>query len=73
MDQMMTVEALDRRIEITPGVAGGNPRIAGHRITVQNNALALLRSEPPCPYNALLDLAVPSLCLAMQFLRFVRL
>ena len=23
-------------IEITPGVAGGKPRIAGHRITVQN-------------------------------------
>jgi uncharacterized protein (DUF433 family) len=39
MDQMMTVEALDRRIEITPGVAGGKPRIAGHRITVQNIAL----------------------------------
>ncbi len=27
---------LDRHIEITPGVAGGKPRIAGHRITVQN-------------------------------------
>ena len=23
-------------IEITPGIAGGKPRIAGHRITVQN-------------------------------------
>jgi uncharacterized protein (DUF433 family) len=23
-------------IEVTPGVAGGKPRIAGHRITVQN-------------------------------------
>lgn len=39
MDQRMTVPALDRRIEITPGVAGGRPRIAGHRITVQNVAL----------------------------------
>ncbi|MDH4136585.1 MAG: DUF433 domain-containing protein [Anaerolineae bacterium] len=27
---------LDRHIEITPGMAGGKPRIAGHRITVQN-------------------------------------
>jgi uncharacterized protein (DUF433 family) len=27
---------LAQHIEITPGVAGGKPRIAGHRITVQN-------------------------------------
>lgn len=27
---------VSQRIEITPGVAGGKPRIAGHRITVQN-------------------------------------
>lgn len=27
---------LDRHIEITVGVASGKPRIAGHRITVQN-------------------------------------
>jgi uncharacterized protein (DUF433 family) len=27
---------LDRPIEITAGIAGGRPRIAGHRITVQN-------------------------------------
>lgn len=27
---------LDEHIEITPGVAGGKPRIAGRRITVQN-------------------------------------
>jgi uncharacterized protein (DUF433 family) len=32
----MIVQVLDRHIEITPGVAGGKPRIAGHRITVQN-------------------------------------
>ncbi len=30
---------LDRFIEITPGVCGGKPRIAGHRITVQNVAI----------------------------------
>jgi uncharacterized protein (DUF433 family) len=33
----MAAEAvLDRHIVITPGVAGGKPRIADHRITVQN-------------------------------------
>lgn len=30
---------LDQHIEITPGVCGGKPRIAGRRITVQNVAL----------------------------------
>jgi uncharacterized protein (DUF433 family) len=32
----MPVQTLDRYIESTPGVAGGKPRIAGRRITVQN-------------------------------------
>jgi uncharacterized protein (DUF433 family) len=32
--KMQTV--LNQHIDITPGVAGGKPRIAGHRITVQN-------------------------------------
>jgi uncharacterized protein (DUF433 family) len=35
----MTPTTLDKHIEITPGVAGGKPRIAGHRITVQNIAI----------------------------------
>jgi uncharacterized protein (DUF433 family) len=26
----------NRHIEVTPGIAGGKPRIVGHRITVQN-------------------------------------
>jgi uncharacterized protein (DUF433 family) len=30
---------LDHHIEITPGVPGGKPRIAGHRITVRNIAI----------------------------------
>ncbi len=30
---------LDEHIETTPGVAGGKPRIAGRRITVQNVAI----------------------------------
>ncbi len=36
---MLTTPALDRFIEITPGVSGGKPRIAGHRITVQDVAI----------------------------------
>ncbi len=32
----MTTEAQNQHIEITPGIAGGKPRIAGHRITVEN-------------------------------------
>lgn len=32
----MTVQTLDHYIEMTPGIVGGKPRIAGRRITVQN-------------------------------------
>ena len=32
----MTLPVLDKHIEVTPDVAGGKPRIKGHRITVQN-------------------------------------
>ncbi len=32
----MAAKTLDQHIAITPGIAGGKPRIAGHRITVQN-------------------------------------
>ena len=35
----MATRTLDQHIESTPGVAGGKPRIAGHRITVQNIAV----------------------------------
>jgi len=35
----MTPKTLDQHIEITPGVAGGKPRITGHRITVQDIVL----------------------------------
>ena len=31
----MSIPTLDKHIEVTPGVAGGKPRIAGHRITVE--------------------------------------
>ncbi len=32
----MAARTLDEHIEVTPGVAGGKPRIAGHRISVQD-------------------------------------
>ena len=32
----MGILSLDQHIDVTPGVTGGKPRIAGHRITVQN-------------------------------------
>ena len=32
----MDTKTLDEHIEITPGIAGGKPRISGHRITVEN-------------------------------------
>lgn len=32
----MATLTLDSHIEITPGILGGKPRIAGHRISVQN-------------------------------------
>ena len=32
----MAMKNLDQHIEITPGISGGKPRIAGHRITVEN-------------------------------------
>ena len=35
----MTTRTLDQHIECTEGIAGGKPRIAGHRITVQNIAI----------------------------------
>ncbi|HLK58569.1 MAG TPA: DUF433 domain-containing protein [Chthonomonadaceae bacterium] len=35
----MATETLDQHIEITQGIAGGKPRIAGHRITVQDIAI----------------------------------
>ena len=33
---LMSLDKLDAHIETTPNVAGGRPRIAGHRITVQD-------------------------------------
>jgi uncharacterized protein (DUF433 family) len=35
----MTIKTLDQYIEVTAGVSGGKPRVAGHRITVQDIAI----------------------------------
>jgi len=35
----MAEKTLDQHIEMTPGVCGGKPRIAGHRITVRQIAI----------------------------------
>ena len=35
----MTTRTLDQHIEVAPGVAGGKPRVAGHRISVQDIAI----------------------------------
>ena len=34
----MAGKTLEQHIEITPGIAGGKPRVAGHRSTVQDVA-----------------------------------
>jgi uncharacterized protein (DUF433 family) len=35
----MATKTLDQHIEITPAIAGGKPRVAGHRITVADIAV----------------------------------
>src|ERR1700680_4792911 len=37
--RQMATATLNQHIEITPGIAGGKPRVAGHRITVQDIAI----------------------------------
>ena len=42
----MAIETvLDRHIEITPGLTGSKPHIAGYRITVQNIVCHLARED----------------------------
>jgi|694.fasta_scaffold10624_11 uncharacterized protein (DUF433 family) len=36
LDNTMSVNVIKEHIEITPGICGGKPRIAGHRIRVQD-------------------------------------
>ena len=35
----LAMKTLEHHIEITPSVSGGKPRIAGHRITVENKKM----------------------------------
>jgi uncharacterized protein (DUF433 family) len=35
----LPAKTLDQHIEVTPNICGGKPRIAGHRITVQQIAI----------------------------------
>ncbi len=35
----MVTKTLDQHIEITPGIVGGKPRVAGHQVTVQDIAI----------------------------------
>jgi uncharacterized protein (DUF433 family) len=35
----MSIQVIEKHIEMTPGVVGGKPHIAGRRITVQNIAV----------------------------------
>ena len=47
----MTTETLNQDIEITPGVSGGKPRIAGCRIAVENIVIwheCLASGTAPC-------------------------
>jgi len=57
---MATVSALTQHIEITPGVRGGRPRIAGRRITVSDIAIMHLKmgrsvDEIACEYDLALS------------------
>ena len=66
----MTTRTLDHHIECSPGIAGGKPRIAGHRITVQNiviwhDRLGMSADEIACEYD--LTLADVHAALAYYF------
>lgn len=60
--------ALDRHIEITDGVRGGKPRIAGTRITVADVALWHLRDgQPLAAIAAEYDLSLAAVYAAMAY------
>ena len=64
------MKSLDEHINISPGIAGGKPRIAGHRITVQNiviwyDRMGISADEIATEYD--LDLADIHAALAYYF------
>jgi len=66
----MTIRTLDQHIEVTPGIAGGKPRITGHRITVQDIAIwheRLGRSPDEIAAEYALTLAAVHAALAYYF------
>ena len=66
----MEIRTLDEHIEVTPGVAGGKPRIAGRRITVQDVVIwheRLGRSADEIAAEHELDLADVYVALAYYF------
>jgi uncharacterized protein (DUF433 family) len=64
----MNSNPLDGHIEITPGIAGGKPRIAGRRITVQDIAVWYVRlGRSPDEIAADYDLTLADVYAALAY------
>ena len=64
----MTMKTLDEYIEATPGIAGGKPRIAGHRVTVQDIAIWHERlGKSPDEISAEYDLTLAAVYAALAY------
>lgn len=63
----MTAPTSDGRIVATPGVAGGKPRIAGRRITVQNILIAHRMGKSPGEIAAAFDLSLADVRAALAY------
>lgn len=63
----MNLAVLDRFLDATPGVCGGEPRIAGHRITVQNVAVWSRLGQSPDEIAAGYDLPLASVYAALAY------
>ncbi len=63
----MNLAVLDRFLDATPGVCGGKPRIAGHRITVQNVAVWSRLGQSPDEIAAGYDLPLAAVYAALAY------
>ena len=64
----MADKTLDQHIELTPGVTGGKPRVAGHRITVAQIALWHVRlGRSPDEIAAEYDLTLADVHAALAY------
>ena len=63
----MPLAVLDRFLDATPGVCGGKPRIAGHRITVQSVALWSRLGQSPDEIADGYDLPLASVYAALAY------